>query len=163
MVKVDLNDDVFAAIQRQAEPLVDDVNSVLRRVFKEFEGGGLAGSPAPAGGGPNPPSPRSGRAAPGSILSEREYEAPILLELLERGGSGHATDITNAVGNRLAERLTELDYSRLDSGEVRWRNRAAFTRLTLRKRGLLKSDSPRGIWELTEEGERVAKEALRGS
>jgi Mrr N-terminal domain len=163
VVKVDLADDVFASIQGRAEPLVDDVNSVLRRVFKEIEGGGQAGPPAPAGSGPKPSAPRSGRAAPGSILSEREYETPILIELLERGGSAHATEVTNAVGRRLADRLTELDYAKLDSGEVRWRNRAAFTRLTLRKRGLLRDDSPRGIWELSGEGRRIAQEALRSS
>jgi hypothetical protein len=78
---------------------------------------------------------------------------------LEREGRGHATEVTNAVGERLADRLTDLDRENLDSGDVRWRNRVQFTRLTLRKRGLLKGDSPRGIWELTEAGWEAARRA----
>jgi restriction endonuclease Mrr len=71
---------------------------------------------------------------------------------LAREGQAHATEITNAVGKRLADRLTELDREKLDSGEVRWRNRVQFTRLRLKERGLLASDSPRGIWKITPAG-----------
>jgi len=156
MPRVNLDDDVFAAIQQRAEPLVDDVNSVLRRVLANGDSGGASAPRAPG-----PAAPMPGRAAPGSILSEREYEVPILLELMERGGSGHATEVTDAVGERLADRLTDLDKGNLDSGEVRWRNRTQFTRLTLRKRGLLKGNSPRGIWELTDEGWKVARAAQK--
>ena len=154
MPQVNLDDDVFGAIQDRAEPLVDDVNSVLRRILID----GDTGAPARAGA-PRPDAPRGGRAAPGSILSEREYEAPILIELLQRGGRGQATEVTDAVGERLAGKLTELDYRNLDSGDVRWRNRTQFTRLTLRNRGLLRADSPRGVWELTEAGRKAAEDA----
>jgi hypothetical protein len=154
MKQVRIDDEVFAAIQARAEPLVDDVNSVLRRVL--LEGGNGTASP---GNLPRSTPPRGGRAAPGSILSEREYESPILVALMRRGGKGHATEITDAVGEALGDRLTDLDRGNLDSGEVRWRNRVQFTRLTLRKRGLLKSNSPRGIWELTEAGWEAARRA----
>jgi hypothetical protein len=33
-----------------------------------------------------------------------------------------------------------------------------FTRLTLKDRGLISSDSPRGVWEITDEGRKVAEE-----
>jgi len=33
--------------------------------------------------------------------------------------------------------------------EVHWRNRAQWYRNTLLREGLLKSDSPRGIWEIS--------------
>jgi hypothetical protein len=157
MREIEIDKDVWEAIKERAEPLVDDPNSVLRRILGLDEGGGEPRRrPAIPAGGP-------GRAAPGSILSEREYEAPILLELLERGGSGQATEVTDAVGKRLEGKLKKLDYENLDSGEVRWRNRAQFTRLTLKKRGLIRSASPRGIWELTPEGVKVAKEMRKGA
>jgi Mrr N-terminal domain len=147
-----VDEEVWKAIQAQAEPLVDDPNSVLRRVFGLGGGGGRGTFPRPSGGS----GPR--RAAPGSILSEREYEAPILLELLKRGGSGQATEVTDAVGQRLEGKLKQRDYENLDSGDVRWRNRTQFTRHTLKKRGLISSDSPRGIWKLTPEGIEAAKQ-----
>lgn len=161
MKTVELEDDVFEAIQEQAEPLVDDINSVLRRILDRNGGDGSAEK-----GGPSSPrgpgSPRKpGRAAPGSILSEREYEMPILEALLANNGRGQATEITDVVGEKLEERLKPLDREMLDSGDIRWRNRVAFTRLTLRKQGFLREDSPRGIWELTTAGRRRAEDGDR--
>jgi hypothetical protein len=46
------------------------------------------------------------------------------------------------------------DYEVLDMGEVRWQNRARFARLRMKEQGLISSDSPRGIWEITAEGRR---------
>jgi Mrr N-terminal domain len=154
MRRIEVDGEVWEAIKAHAEPLEDDANSVLRRVFG-LDGGQGNASPRP--GSPRPEGPR--RAAPGSILSEREYEDPILLELLEREGRGQATEVTDAVGKRLEGKLTKLDYERLDSGDIRWRNRTQFTRHTLKSRGLIKTDSPRGIWELTTEGIKAAKQA----
>jgi len=155
MKQVSLDDDVFEAIQIRAEPLVDDINSVLRRILRG-EGGDAADLAHPRH---NPSPPRAERAVPGSILPEHEYQAPILIALMERNGSAHATEITDAVGELLGDRLTELDREPLNSGDIRWRNRVQFTRLTLRKLGLLRSDSPRGIWELTDKGREEAKKA----
>lgn len=153
MRQIEIDEAVWNAIKAQAEPLVDDPNSVLRRLL------GLGGDSSNLG---TPPGMRPKRAAPGSILSEREYEVPILLELLERGGSGQATEVTDAVGQRLEGKLKKLDYAHLDSGDIRWRNRAQFTRHRLKRRGLIKPDSPRGIWELTAEGMKAAKRAQEG-
>jgi len=143
---IEIDHEVFAAIRDNAEPFTDTPNSVLRRLL------GLdPGAATKAEGSPRPRKP-GGRASPGSILPEAEYEIPILQELVTRGGSGHATEITDAVGERLADRLTQLDHQKLDSGEIRWRNRTQFTRLTLKEHGLIASDTPRGIWQITDAG-----------
>jgi hypothetical protein len=143
----ELDDDVIQGLAKEAEPL-EDVNSVLRRLL------GLGGG---KGGGPLPGRGSGGRASPGSILSEREYELPILQELLALGGSGHAAEVTDGVGRRLEGKLKDRDYENLETGDVRWRNRTQFTRHTLKKRGLIRDNSPRGIWELTDEGREVAE------
>jgi Mrr N-terminal domain len=148
MEKIEVDKDVFKLLLEHAEPFTDTPNSVLRRLLG-IDAGGTA-RPARIG----PEKRGAGRASPGSILPESEYEVPILQELTARGGSGHATEITDAVGRRLEDRLTKLDREKLDSGDVRWRNRVQFTRLTLKQHGLLAGDSPRGIWEITEEGRR---------
>lgn len=105
-------------------------------------------------------SKQKGRAAPGSILAEGEYWIPILEVLTDAGGSAPANDVIDAVGPKVADRLTPADLAPLDIGEVRWRNRVRFARLRMRERGLLSDDSPRGIWALTDEGERFLNERL---
>lgn len=52
----------------------------------------------------------------------------------------------------LADKLTELDRQPLQSGAVRWENRLGFARLKAIERGHIRSDSRRGIWELTDAG-----------
>ncbi|MFO7166894.1 MAG: winged helix-turn-helix domain-containing protein [Chloroflexota bacterium] len=54
----------------------------------------------------------------------------------------------------MRDRLTEVDYQPLNSdpSESRWRNAAQWARNAMVKEGLLKTDSPRGIWEISESG-----------
>ena len=155
METIEIDDQVYGVIKAAAEPFVDSPNSVLRRLL------GVDGSGAPVEAPPPPaippPTKVGRRASPGSILPEREYELPILEELIARGGTGHATEITDAVGRRLADRLTDLDEAQLDSGDIRWRNRVQFTRLTLKTRELIASDTPRGVWGITDKGREFVK------
>ncbi len=92
------------------------------------------------------------RAIPGSILPEREYWLPIIEVLEGAGGTAPASDVIDALGDRMRPILTQRDYESLAMGEVRWRNRARFARLRMTEQGLLSADSPRGIWELTDSG-----------
>lgn len=148
MPSIEIDNDVFELVKAEAEPFVDTPNSVLRRLL------GLEGGAPPKGG---TTTGKADRAPLGSLLPESAYELPILQVLAERGGSAPAREVTKAVGEILAEELTELDRAHLNSGDIRWENRVAFTRLTLRKAGLLKPDSPRGVWELTDKGREAAK------
>ena len=160
MPEIEVDEDVFRLLKKHAEPFTDTPNTVLRRLLELDQQSEAEEEEEEESKVVFPSGVRSrGRASPGSILPESEYEIPILQELAIRGGRGHATEITGAVGERLAPRLTDRDWERMDSGEVRWRNRVHFTRLALKKRGLLASDSPRGIWEITEAGRTVLAEA----
>jgi len=158
MRTVEVDFEVYGEIQKLARPLEDTANSVLRRVFK-LDGGlsrgiGLALLARDQ-------APR--RASYGELLSEREYEVPILESIDEMGGSALARKVIESVGEKLGSRLTEMDREILPSGtEIRWHNRAAFTRLRLVDRGLLKRESPRGRWEITDKGRALLKEARKG-
>jgi hypothetical protein len=92
------------------------------------------------------------RVSPGSILPEREYWKPILRIIVERGGSAPAGEVIAELGERLKDAFTPLDLQRLDTGAVRWRNRARFARLRMTQQGLLSKTSPRGIWAITDLG-----------
>ena len=54
--------------------------------------------------------------------------------------------------------LSEADFEEVSTGEPRAENTIAWGRNKLKQNGVIKSDSERGIWELTEKGIQRAKE-----
>ena len=173
---IKIDEEVFRALQSHAEPLVDDPNSVLRKLLSLDSStdpptaipngpddqlkGPLSSRQAqsPQRSNKKRPSPRlstrskSERAPKGSLLPEAAYVFPLLTALNEAGGSGPASEIVQRVGELLANQLTETDHDLVNTGKVRWKNRLQFVRLDLIKGGLMKSDSPRGIWEISDDG-----------
>jgi len=79
------------------------------------------------------------------------YRQPILEALYELGGSASVGDVLQIVEKKMKPILNEVDYQKLPSGvDIRWRNTAMWERFNLVKKGLLKSGSPNGIWELSD-------------
>ena len=79
--------------------------------------------------------------------------------IAEHGHRAAAREVLDELGTRLDGLLTEVDKEPLASGNIRWRNRAQFVRLRLVEQGDLVKDSPRGIWELTQQGRRRTADA----
>ncbi len=100
------------------------------------------------------------RLKKGARTPEDFFRAPILLALSDLGGSAPLNDVLNNVYKIVKGKLNKHDLRPIPSNPkiVRWQNTAQWCRYSMVKEGLLKSDSPRGVWELTEEGKR---EALR--
>jgi hypothetical protein len=89
----------------------------------------------------------------GKKTPNNTYRLPILDALLQLGGRASANEVLKIVEEKVGPILNEFDLQRLPSGtDVRWRNAAQWVRLSLVKEGLLKSNSPHGIWELSEKG-----------
>lgn len=141
-----IDDDVFEALQKLAEPLVDDANSVLRRLL------GLSTDAVRV----TPTIPTSVKARKKPALPDAAFEPPVLAALVELGGRAPAAEVIDHVGRLLAPQLTDVDREELKSGEIRWRNRVQFARLRLVRSGHLSKQSPRGTWELSELGRRTA-------
>ncbi len=145
VIRVD--DEVWKDLQKHAEPLVDSPNDVLRRLFR------LNGKPsAPGVVAPLkalPQAPVGAQAVP-----DREYRRPILEILVAMGGRGATHDVLQAVEQKMKHRLVPKDYELLRYGQIRWRTNAMYERKHMVMEGLLKSDSPRGIWEITDKGRR---------
>jgi Mrr N-terminal domain len=175
---IDVDDDVYERLKQDAEPFVDTPNSVLRRLLglegastRPDDRAASAGRGTSAGADSQNRSQsgkRTGRAArargqkrvrvpAGSILPEEDYELPLLRSLVEAGGSGSSKQVVELVGERLANKLTELDKEALASGGIRWQNRIQFVRLKLIERGLMEREAPRGIWAISEDGRRFVE------
>jgi len=98
----------------------------------------------------------------GAITSQASYTLPILETIIEMGGNGRMSDVLEGVFKRIEDKLTAEDLEKLSSGiEVRWKNKAQWERQRLKTEGYLKKDSPRGYWEITDEG-RKFYENLKG-
>lgn len=91
---------------------------------------------------------------------EIAYYQPILRALSELGGSGKMNDVLERVEQTMQGTLTGVDYQPVasDPEMPRWRNTAQWARYSMVKEGLLKQDSPRGVWEITEAGHMALKE-----
>jgi FtsZ-binding cell division protein ZapB len=90
---------------------------------------------------------------------EDDFRIPILEALVELGGSASVSEVLELVEKKMKNKLNEYDYQILPSNNtLRWKNAAQWCRNTLMQEGLLKSDSPKGIWEITEKGVRHLKE-----
>jgi Mrr N-terminal domain len=150
---IEITDETYSRLLRRSESFADTADNVIVR---------LLDATAPESGDSvhsvqrrsvrNEVRQATPRAIPGSILPEREYWVPILEILTEAGGAAPASDVIDALGERMRSMLTQRDYETLSMGEVRWRNRARFARLRMTERGLLSATSPRGIWELADPG-----------
>jgi hypothetical protein len=94
----------------------------------------------------------------------RDFYRPLILKALaEMGGKGRAKEVLERVFEMAEPHLGPEDRSFLKtSKEFRWRRKANWERYLMVRDGLLRPDSPQGIWELTEEGWREAKKLIAG-
>ena len=84
-------------------------------------------------------------------LSNKYYRQPILEALRELGGKGTVDDVLSRVLIKVRPRLSQIDFEKTTANLVRWKNTAQWERYKMVLDGILKSNSPRGIWELEEE------------
>ncbi len=112
-----------------------------------------------------PKSPSGGTKPNGeSFTPVHLYWPAILSSLVEQGGRSSRDNVIKLVGQKLKDVLTPADRAMLPSGlDVRWTNRVAWQRFNMIKQGLLRSDSPRGIWEITESGREWLADFAKGA
>ncbi len=103
---------------------------------------------------------RPKRLKRGLRTSEDAFRKPILKALVELGGRAEMSKVLDLVERKMRGILNDYDYQPLpsDPNTIRWRNTAQWCRNTMVREGLLKSDSPRGIWEISERGRRALQE-----
>jgi len=89
-----------------------------------------------------------------SLPGADDFFIPTLQALRDMGGSAKISAVYGQVVDRMKlndEELTETTKS----GELLYKNRIRFARLVLMDNELVKDDSPRGVWELTDIGKAI--------
>jgi len=154
MRSVEVDEEVWAELQKRAEPLVDTVNDVMRHVL------GLRSNTTVEMLAPiATPAKGNGRV---NGTQEIAFRLPILQVLVDLGGKARRAQILDKVGAMMRGTLRPIDYELLRSGaDVRWRNTASFQRKHMIDAGLLSSSSPNGIWEITDAGREYLARANR--
>lgn len=89
------------------------------------------------------------------MTPQKAYQVPLLEALVELGGQAPVSKILERVYEKVKHNLRPKDLEMLPSGrDVRWENAVMWVRNKLREQGLLSSNSPRGIWAITDAGRR---------
>ena len=92
----------------------------------------------------------------GKATPQSAYRQPILQVLIEMGGSGRMSDVLTRVEQVMRGRLKQVDYEPLPSdGMLRWSKSAQWARNRMAREGLLKPNSPRGVWEISDAGRKA--------
>jgi hypothetical protein len=152
MPTVRIDAEVFDALKRLAEPLVDTPNSVVRRLLEEK---GLLKKKETS-------SPRAAPASNPDLepTPQAVYEEFLLKVLDEQfKGRGDKRSVTLAIIEKMQKQklLRAADLELVATGETRAENAIAWGRNALKDRGLVNRNSPRGTWELTAEGRALAR------
>mgnify|MGYP003577555517 CR=1 FL=1 len=158
MPTVRLEDDVFEALKKLAEPFVDTPSTVVRRLLEEK---GVLSKRTPDS--ITKLAAKAYRRNGQALTPQATYEI-FLLHVLARefGGKGHKRDVTHAVIRLMQNRGLNgaADLDPVASGETKAENTITWARNALKDRGLISRLSARGIWELTAEGHKTGAEVI---
>ena len=88
------------------------------------------------------------RKQPSGPTHQSAFRKPIVEVLKELGGSGKTKDVIERVGQRMEGQLSRADHEHGKSGQIVWKNKVQWERMALKDEGILKSNSPHGLWEL---------------
>lgn len=145
MPVIRVTDATWARMKAHARPLEDTPDDIVRRALDALEG--KPASPKMRRTGGRPP-----KGAAGQKLPQNAFRNPLLLTLGDLGGAASKDEVRKALYPKIAPLLGEADYVLVSTGEERWLNAACWERSQLVKAGYLRSTSPRGRWELSDQG-----------
>lgn len=87
--------------------------------------------------------------ADGTISVSRALLRDTLIATLhDFGGSSSKKDVEREMEKRLRGKLTDIDYEFVGVGIERWKESTQWIRYHLVQEGVMRNNSPRGIWEL---------------
>lgn len=156
MPVIRVSDSTWNRMKGLARPLEDTADDIVRRALDALESVSVKETPKPKVFA-RPTGNEDQQKFP-----QKEFRAPILIALHRLGGSGSKQAVTTAVLPQVQDKLKDADFEMMQTGERRWENAVAWERSDLKKEGYLRSDSRRGLWELSEQGRTEAASLARG-
>jgi hypothetical protein len=150
------------ALRVQSKPIIEEIARLERLLdsLDEFvHEEKPSGSPKIGflNGVRSPANFRSPRGTPST--PHKDFTLPILESLEELGGKASRDAVLRKLEGKLNQSFKPGDFETIkNSAEPRWRNRASFQRKNMTIEGLLRSNSPYGIWEMTPEGRQHLEE-----
>jgi hypothetical protein len=151
MPVIRITERTWERMQRHAQPLVDTPDDIVNRGLDALENVATEPRKRTAATG------RPRKVEAGQKLPQKEFRAPLLLTLDALGGGGSLDEVRKTIYPRVKAKLGEADHGVVATGEPRWWNAICWERYELVKEGYLRPDSPRGRWELSDEGRRKTR------
>jgi hypothetical protein len=139
-----ISDATYAHLQRHAKPFEDSPESIIVKALAALDM--MTGEPSPA------VRAESNKRNDGPKLPQKEFRIPLLMTILEAGGSAPAKTVRSKMEPLMAAKLSEGDYESVSTGDPRWWNAICWERSDLVKEGLIRGDSDRGIWQISDNG-----------
>lgn len=155
MPVIRVSEATYERLKRYAVPFADTPEKVIARALSVLDQ--ATGEPSPA------PLMARDKHADAPRLPQREFRAPLLVTLLDLGGIAPARAVREHMNLLMARRLSEGDHARSSSGDPRWWSAVCWVRIDLIKEGLIKGNSPRGVWEISERGKFLPTSYCRGA
>lgn len=137
--------------------------SYLALTDQQRAAGGANGNPRPTSSGSWSTSTQAAHRTVGGGGREQtsytQFDRPLLESLVALGGKASSDEVLQDIKSKIGPTLKRGDFDAVSTGEERWRNTARWRRNALVKLGFLRTDSPRGIWEISEAGRAWLKKA----
>lgn len=156
------------AVDEEDTDRIDELNreaKSVKRVIEQVQqiaaGASMPSTPIRTAKSPARSRQRGKRQPRGT--PEGAYRVPILEALVELGGQAPVSEILERVYEKLRGQFQPSDLEFVPSGqEERWRNTAKWARADLKTQGYIASDTPKGIWAITDAGRRYLESLKRG-
>ncbi len=140
MPVVRISEELFKEVQKFAEPLVDNFETALWKALRKNP----VQQPARAR--------KTKLRAIGELTSPTAYWKLILNALVAMGGRGSRQEVHSSIQQRMKKQFKSGDLEENYDGTLKWNKQVDFQRLAMVHKGLLRKDTPKGIWEITEDG-----------
>ena len=161
MPVIRITDATWERLKKWAIPLEDTPEDAVRKILDAAEKH-INCQQIPENKQPNEKLiPIKNKLKRGQKTPQYAYRLPILESLHELGGKAPVTEILDLVKRKMESHFAEVDYLTIPTGDIRWRNTAMWERHEMVKDGLLKSNSPKGVWELSEKGLKEIQKSVK--